>query len=271
MESIQAVQCYWEHHPLLAHEVGEANAGERWEYLDHIKQTDVEAFAMDYWRLDEVQGKKLLDIGCGPGWLTVMYAKHGANVTAIDLTSQALVLTKAALEVNLVSASLEVASAEQLPFPDKSFDVVVSSGVLHHTPDYQKAISESYRVTRDGGTGLITLYRLGVLHSPLIFPIVKTIMRMSRTRHPGANLAATSQSIEEFVRQYDGAANPIGIAKREDDWVIDLEAVGWKVNSVERHYFPARMVPLFSHAPRWFRRFLDLRFATMVYFNLKRE
>lgn len=270
MKSIDGLKDYWERHPLLAHEVGGLNASERWAYLDHIKQTDVEAFAINYWRFDEVHGKSLLDIGCGPGWLTVMYAKHGANVTAIDLTSQALVLTKAALSENKVSASLKVASAEQLPFPDKSFDVVVSSGVLHHTPDYRSAIRESYRVTRDGGAGLITLYRLGILHWPVIFPMVKLMMRVFQTRHPGANLAVTSQNVVEFVRQYDGADNPIGIAKRERDWVFDLEAVGWRVKSVERHYFPARMVPILSHAPQWLRRFLDRRFATMVYFNLER-
>jgi ubiquinone/menaquinone biosynthesis C-methylase UbiE len=225
---------------------------------------------MNYWRFDEVQGKSLLDIGCGPGWLTVMYAKHGANVTAIDLTAQALSLTKSALKQNRELASLNLASAEQLPFPDKSFDVVVSSGVLHHTPDYQKAICESYRVARDGGIGLITLYRLGVLHRPVIFPILKAFMRMSRTRHPGANLAATSSSVAEFVRQYDGAEYPIGVAKRECDWILDLEAAGWKVRSVERHYFPRRMVPLFSRVPRWLHKFLDMRFATMAYFSVER-
>ena len=96
-------------------------------------------------------------------------------------------------------------------------------------------------------------------------------MRISRTRHPGADLAATSQSVEEFVRQYDGSENPVGIAKYEHDWIIDLESVGWKVKSVERHYFPSRMVLLISNAPRWFRRILDRRFATMVYFSLLRE
>jgi ubiquinone/menaquinone biosynthesis C-methylase UbiE len=271
VKSVTDVQEYWERHPLLAHEVGEATADERWKYLDYIKRTDVEAFAMEFWGFDEVRRKNVLDIGCGPGWLTVMYARNGAVVTAIDLTEHAIRLTAAALEANRVHAKLKVASAEQLPFPDKYFDVVVSSGVLHHTPDYQKAISETYRVTRDGGSGLITLYRLGALHSPLFFPIIKMMMRISRTRHPGADLAATSHSVEEFVRQYDGAENPVGIAKHEHDWIIDLESVGWKVKSVERHYFPSRMVPLISNAPRWFRRILDRRFATMVYFNLLRE
>lgn len=270
MKSVTDVQDYWERHPLLSHEVGEATADERWKYLDHIKRTDVETFAMEFWGFDEARQKNVLDIGCGPGWLTVMYARKGAVVTAIDLTEHAVRLTAEALEANRVSAKLEVASAELLPFPEKTFDLVVSSGVLHHTPDFEAAIRESYRVTREGGTGLITLYRLGILHSRLAFPLVRAVMRLTKTRHPGADLGTNAASVDEFVRQYDGEDNPVGIAKRECDWVNCLTTAGWRVVSVERHYFPARMVPLLAHAPLWLRWFLDRYFATMVYFTLQR-
>lgn len=214
-------------------------------------------FAINYWGFDSVRNKSLLDIGCGPGWLTVMYAKNGAPVTAIDLTEQAVRLTKAALSTNRVVAAVQVASAESLPFPDQSFDVVVSSGVLHHTPDIGSAIRESYRVTRAGGDGMITLYRLGILHNRMIFPLVRAMMLLTGTRHPGANLASSSQSVEDFVRQYDGANNPVGIAKSERDWERDLTSAGWTVVSRERHYFPSRMVPVLARAPRWLRKILD--------------
>jgi len=152
MMSIDSVKSYWEQNPLLAFEVGGVGADERWQYLDHIKRTDVEAFAINYWGFESARGKTLLDIGCGPGWLTVMYARNEATVTAVDLTEQAVELTSRALSANGVVASVQVASAESLPFPDQSFDVVVSSGVLHHTPDVDSAIREAYRVTREGAT-----------------------------------------------------------------------------------------------------------------------
>jgi len=250
--------------------VGAVGADERWQYLDRIKRTDVEAFAINYWGFESARGKTLLDIGCGPGWLTVMYARNGAVVTAVDLTEQAVELTSKALSANGVDASVQVASAESLPFPDQSFDVVVSSGVLHHTPDVGSAIREAYRVTREGGDGLITLYRLGILHHRMIFPLVRTVMHITGIRHPGANLASTSRSVEEFVRQYDGANNPVGIAKSERDWETDLTSAGWTVVSRERHYFPSRMVPFLTRAPRWLRKILDRYFATMVYFRLRR-
>jgi len=200
----------------------------------------------------------------------VMYAMHGAIVTAVDLTEQATKLTLSALRANGVVAIVRVASAEQLPFPDQSFDVVVSSGVLHHTPDFAAAMRESYRVTRVGGSGLITLYRLGILHRRMVFPLVRVVMRLTGTRHPGANLALSSQSVEEFVRQYDGECNPIGVAKSEREWERHLTSAGWTVVSRERHYFPSRMVPLLARAPRWVRKVLDRHLATMVYFTLRR-
>ena len=270
MKSINDVHSYWDWHPLLAFEVGDVGADERWQYPDHIKRTDVEAFAINYWGFESPRGKTLLDIGCGPGWLTVMYARNGATVTAVDLTEQAIELTSTALSANGVDASVQVASAESLPFPDQSFDVVVSSGVLHHTPDVGSAIREAYRVTREGGDGLITLYRLGILHHRMVFPLVRTVMHITGIRHPGANLASTSRSVEEFVRQYDGVNTPVGIANSERDWETDLTSAGWTVVSREWHYFPSRMVPFLTRAPRWLRKILDRYFATMVYFRLRR-
>ncbi len=271
MTSINQVREYWQQYPLLAHEVGVVNSLERWRLLDYVKRTDVEAFAMPYWGFDKARGKSLLDIGCGPGWLTVTYAKHGAVVTAVDLTENALQLTSAALVSNGVSAELQTANAEQLPFPDEKFDIVVSSGVLHHTPNFLQAISEAHRVTRSGGTGLITLYRLGILHHRLVFPFVRAVMRLTKTRHPGADLATTAVSVEDFVRQYDGANNPVGVAKHDHEWRQHLIDVGWNVVSTERHYFPTRMVSFLSYAPTWLRRFLDRWLGMMVYFTLVRR
>jgi hypothetical protein len=96
-------------------------------------------------------------------------------------------------------------------------------------------------------------------------------MRVSGARHPGADLGRESTSVADFVRQYDGAENPVGIAKKEGDWASDLRVAGWEVVSVERHYFPARMVPPMRYAPRWVRRIVDRYFATMVYFTLRRS
>jgi len=266
--SIDEVRSYWEQNPLLSHELGELPPGEHWKHLDLMKRTDIEAFSEKYWGFDESQGKSILDIGCGPGWLTVTYASAGAAVTAVDLTQTAVDITKSVLASKSLKADVKVANAEQLPFGDCSFDIVVSSGVLHHTPDTNRCFAEAFRVTNHGGIGRITLYRLGPLHRPFIFPVVRAIMRLTRTAHPGANLATTASSVEDFIRQYDGAENPLGIARSDSDWQTALEAAGWRVISSETHYFPARMVPLLRKVPRSIHRLLDKYLGTMVYFTL---
>lgn len=266
----QAVREYWERFPLLTHEVGKLSPQDHWERLEVLKLTDIERFALHYWHFSSANKKKILDIGCGPGWLTTRYAIAGGDVSAIDLTSSAVEITRSVLLSKSLQADVRVADAENLPFAESSFDLIVSSGVMHHTPSPENCFSEAFRVVRPGGIGRITLYRLGALHMPMVFPIVRWIMRLTRTAHPGADLAVTARTVEEFIRQYDGLENPIGVARTDREWQQALEAVGWKVISRERHYFPLRMVPALRRAPRWVHRALDRYFGTMVYFTLSK-
>jgi SAM-dependent methyltransferase len=264
------VKKFWESHPLLDFEIRNESDSARWAKLDEVKRNDVEKFAQTYWRFDKVKELAVLDIGCGPGWLTVQYAKNKANVFAVDLTEVAIGLTRRALEEISLSASLQVASADLLPFANESFDLVVASGSIHHVPNYKVALSESLRVTRKGGFGLITLYRLGILHNPIIFPFVKLLMRLTGTKHPGADLPELNMTVQDFIRQYDGESNPFGIAKSEKAWRSDLIAAGWKIVAVERHFFPIRMSRLLRRSPGFVHKFLDKNFATMVYFTVQR-
>jgi len=271
MPSINDVRAYWEQYPLLSHEVGCVSPIEHWSILDEKKRGDIERFSLDFWKFEQTKGKRVLDIGCGPGWLTVKYAAAGAMVTAIDLTESAVSITESVLRAKSLKAHVQVGNAESLPFPDDSFEIVVSSGVLHHTPDTLKGFSEAFRVTTPGGQGLITLYRLSLLHRRWVFPLVRVLMKLTRARHPGADLASLATSAEEFVRMYDGEDNPIGIAQTTRKWQRDLETVGWKVTTIETHYFPLRMVANLKAAPDWLHKLLDRYCGTMVYFSLQKS
>jgi len=110
-------------------------------------------------------GEKVLEIGCGLGTDLIEYAKNDAIVTGIDLHEDQINLTKLNFELrNLSYSDIKVANAEELPFSDKEFDFVISFGVLHHTPDTQKAINEVFRVLKDDGTAIIMLYARGWKH-----------------------------------------------------------------------------------------------------------
>ncbi|PIP18789.1 MAG: hypothetical protein COX41_06355 [Candidatus Omnitrophica bacterium CG23_combo_of_CG06-09_8_20_14_all_41_10] len=86
------------------------------------------------------------------------FAKAGAIVTGIDLTPRSIELATKQFEIYGLKGEFFVADAENLPFPEESFDIVYSFGVLHHTPNIRKAIDEIYRVLKPGGQVLIMLY-----------------------------------------------------------------------------------------------------------------
>ncbi len=101
--------------------------------------------------LGEVEGRKILDVGCGDGLFATLLAERGGEVVGVD---QDPAMIDAAQARN-GAASFLVARGDLLPFPDEAFDVVVMTTVLclSHCPD--KIMDEIGRVLRPGGQLLI--------------------------------------------------------------------------------------------------------------------
>ena len=104
------------------------------------------------------KGQSLLEIGVGLGADHQQFALSGANLTGIDLTERAIEHTRLRLQSQGLKSSLSVGDAENLLFPDNSFDVVYSWGALHHSPNTPKAIQEVFRVLKPGGVARIMIY-----------------------------------------------------------------------------------------------------------------
>jgi ubiquinone/menaquinone biosynthesis C-methylase UbiE len=97
-------------------------------------------------------GERVLDVACGTGNTALMARARGAAVTGLDLTPELLaVAEKRAAEEGYDDITWKAGDAENLPFADGSFDVVVSSCGLMFAPDQQKVADEVARVTRRGG------------------------------------------------------------------------------------------------------------------------
>ncbi len=107
---------------------------------------------------NQFEGNDVLEIGCGAGLVASDIAKSGANLTAIDLTSQAIEITKSRFQMENLDGSIMQMDAENLSFDDSSFDFVVSWGVIHHSGNMEKIISEIHRVLRPGGKAYIMVY-----------------------------------------------------------------------------------------------------------------
>jgi 2-polyprenyl-3-methyl-5-hydroxy-6-metoxy-1,4-benzoquinol methylase len=93
-------------------------------------------------------GMKVLDAGCGDGVLSVMMAKKGAIVTGTDISEPNIDAAKKYALEQAVSVDFRVADIENIPFPDSEFDMVVSSHVLEHIPDFDRGLLEIMRVTK---------------------------------------------------------------------------------------------------------------------------
>ena len=106
-------------------------------------------------RPEEVQGKLVLDVGCGMGRFAEVATRWGARVIGVDLSAAAEVAA-----VNLAARDFVAfqADAFALPFAPESFDIIYSVGVLHHTPDCEAAVKSLAKYLKPGGILAVWLY-----------------------------------------------------------------------------------------------------------------
>lgn len=113
---------------------------------------------LDLVHFDEWKGKDVLDVGCGAGVEVVRFARAGARVTGVDIAESAIALARQNLEQQGLSARLDVADGERLPYPDASFDLVFAHGVVQYTGDDRRLVAEVHRVLRPGGLAIFQAY-----------------------------------------------------------------------------------------------------------------
>lgn len=108
--------------------------------------------------IDTNRGTSVLDVGCGTGWFTRRLAAAGFNVTGLDVDADALDFARQRSDHDI---SYVEGDACRLPFPDQSFDQVISITALCFVDDWPRAIAEIVRVTRRGFTlGLLNRHSL---------------------------------------------------------------------------------------------------------------
>jgi SAM-dependent methyltransferase len=136
--------------------------------------------------LEQLRGKRVLDAGCGMGRFAEIVAACGGEYVGLDYS---FAIDAAQANVgHLPNVHLVQADLFRLPFADGVFDLVISLGVLHHTPDPRRAFAQLPRVLRPGGRLSVTVYDAG----NKVYVATSTFWRRFTTRLPRRWLHALS-------------------------------------------------------------------------------
>jgi len=160
------VQLQWNSDPAGAHYVKEAEL-HTLEWFLEAQRYRYEQYAPWMPETMEFSGqreKSVLEIGGGMGTDLAQFARGGATVTDLDLSAGHLELAKENFRLRGLNGSFVLHDAESLPFPDDSFDVVYSNGVLHHTPNARAVVHEIRRVLKPGGRAIVMMYAENSIH-----------------------------------------------------------------------------------------------------------
>ncbi|MBI5014767.1 MAG: class I SAM-dependent methyltransferase [Deltaproteobacteria bacterium] len=141
-------------------------------------------------------GRTLLEVGCGMGTDLLKFAELGYDVTGVDLAGEHIELARACFETYGRAAHLRLGNAEALDFEEAIFDRVYSFGVLHHTPNTEKALREVHRVLKPGGRAFVMLYHRDSLNN-----LVHALLRVSFENPKGSRaVAADAPVTQRFSR-----------------------------------------------------------------------
>lgn len=149
----ERIKEYWEEATPMSFDI------EKWTYEQKRKfRYDLQDYMHGVFGFEQWAGKKVLDIGCGSGIDAMEFARNGADVTAVDITQNALNLTLELMKETRTMFQVRLASADNLPFSDNTFDLIYSFGVLHHIPNIRDTLREVKRVLKPGGSIMVMLY-----------------------------------------------------------------------------------------------------------------
>lgn len=163
--------------------------------------------------LGDLNKKKVLDVGAGTGRLAVFLANQGAEVTALDISGKMLEIIKRKHKKIIT----RIGDAENLPFDDNTFGIVVAAFLIVHLKDPKRFFDEVYRVLKDDGIFIIT--NINQKNPPLVKTKNGEIIIASFYHRPEkirAILEALAFKIEKeiFIKQNEVWINQIFLAKK---------------------------------------------------------
>lgn len=211
----------------------------------------------DCWMKEKIpfhagKGKKLLEIGFGMGTDLLTWCLAGAESYGIDLTPEHHRLAELNFRLHNQTAHLQIADAANIPFPSESFDICYSNGVLHHTPDTVRCISEAYRVLKPGGQFIFSMYRTYSAFHLISKLLLEGILGGQLKKLGYRGLLSTIEKgadgihIQPLVKTY---------TKRQLKYILaDFSHARFEVGHFKREHLPRKIALLI---PKWLEKPLE--------------
>jgi len=225
----QDISVFWEANPCGDSQVG----GLEERFGGDFNQFFSEYDAFRYRREKHIPGcldranfadKKVLEIGLGQGADSEQIIRRGGRWSGLDLTTESVARVKQRMQLrNLPYDDLKVGSVLEIPYPENSFDIVYSFGVLHHVPEIHQAQAEIARDLRPGGELVMMVYAKWSLNYLLAIAVLRRagLVAMMALGLPGKGIYAAHVKnareeglfrylrLNRFVhRSTDGPDNP---------------------------------------------------------------
>jgi ubiquinone/menaquinone biosynthesis C-methylase UbiE len=178
--------------------------------------------------LNELPRKRALDAGCGNGRYTVAWKLIGAGqAVGVDISPLNIATARRRVEQsNINGVAFEQGNTLQLPFPDNSFDIVFSNGVLHHTVDWRAGVAECVRTLKTGGLGwLYLIENPGGLFWDVIEVLRVVALGLDRNAAQSA-LQTLGTPANRIFYMLDHVMVPINVRLKPDEVIACLEESG---------------------------------------------
>ncbi len=247
---LSQVREYWDRRPCnVRHsplEIGSREYFDQVEKRKYFVEPHIPAFAeFERWR-----GKRVLEVGCGIGTDTINFARHGAAVTAVELSETSLALARRRAEVYGLAdrISFVAGDAEELQtiVPHQPYDLIYSFGVIHHTPHPERVIGALAPFTRPGTVVKVMVYHR---HSWKVLWIVLAYGR--------ARFWRTAEVVARNSEAQTGCPVTYTYSRRQAREL--LEAGGLRVTEIMvDHVFPYRVPDYvaYRYVRVWYLRWL---------------
>ncbi len=184
--------------------------------------------------IQPIAGKRLLECGCGPGHLSVYFAKQGARVTAVDVSPGNIALCQARALANQVTIDYHAIPVENLDYPDGSFDIIFGNQVFHHL-ERHPAAANIRRMLRPGGTAVFCEPILMVRWVRKI-RTTPPVLRLLPLHRDTPDEAPLNQADIAILKHYftHVTYHPYQLLVRAHQWIPMSDTLFWTLQRIDR-------------------------------------